>query len=969
MKKLFEKKVNINNSILISQNKNIRFKLISEEAEQSVILGNANIYIPAFMKLLWKNPKSLATILLKADKYDIKKNLSHFVMHNLYNNTSSLNNKEEQIIYIITILLKDEIKSLKNIDSPFLNETTCGIILQKLSEKKEVIFFFKSIINEILKLLDNNYYTSKNICLDPYQITEIVKEFSNEQKKELSTNIQNEKKEIINKYIKCEFNKEEINKKNLQYKNNVEMNDFFQNIQKDYQLLEDKLKKNKNGLIEQHQFSEPDILPYYENSLLQVIEIIDLIFDKLINNIDSLPFSIKCICKIISTLINKKFPKEIKVKQNRFLINYFFQCLFFPILMNPTQNGFISEFIITDSISKNLQEIMKLLDKITFGVLFHEKHLFPLNIYVIEKMPLIFELFNKICQVELPNFIKNLLNDKLPNDYEYDYFKENPDESILYRNICFTIDELISLIENIQKFKDLTNFKKESLIPLLNKNIGKIKEIKKKYEKNDGNKEIIINMFLLSDMINNEKMKKIFESSNDNQNHFKLKELKKIENEHQEKQNTIIRAKNILCAFLYKYKTLLKNNYRTEKLSDIVNILKEIKNHSNLNSSIITDDNFNLKWYIDSLIRNLPKLSGNIIKNDYDQFLSELEIEIKKSIKSFNFEDLCIFIEHDNYLQKELIEYENINNIIIDIDLNRSAIDVIQNKKIIINIKSDNKHIIFFKELMENDEDFSNLFYKEKKNMFSNNITHFINAFPNLAKRQSKIEMDIFEYMKEKKVPEIIRNYISILKITLEKNEDNGNEKIIKKYKKIFDYIMEQLYDKLFPKPSFNDTDVKIYKNCFNHTWIKMSNIMPDNKINYMLDNYLPDSMKYFKLFETEKSPRKKLINIIKMFECIYKLKECTGEKIEGVDDELILLHYTFIKSTPQKITKDCKYTELFLGNKKLDKEGNHLTKIMAICKKMENFSFNDLFNISKLEYDNNIKRNIEKNLLSLKVI
>jgi hypothetical protein len=101
----------------------------------------------------------------------------------------------------------------------------------------------------------------------------------------------------------------------------------------------------------------------------------------------------------------------------------------------------------------------------------------------------------------------------------------------------------------------------------------------------------------------------------------------------------------------------------------------------------------------------LPKLSGNIIKNDYDQLLSELEIEINKSIKSFNFEDLSIFIEHDNYLQKELIEYENINNIIIDIDLNRSIINVI-NKKITINLKSDNKHIIFFKELMENDEDF-----------------------------------------------------------------------------------------------------------------------------------------------------------------------------------------------------------------------------------------------------------------------
>ena len=84
---------------------------------------------------------------------------------------------------------------------------------------------------------------------------------------------------------------------------------------------------NEEG-TEEHTFSEPDILPYYENSLLKVIEIIDKILDKLNNSIDSLPFSIKCICKIISILIIKKYPKEIKVKRNRFLINFFFNVYF-----------------------------------------------------------------------------------------------------------------------------------------------------------------------------------------------------------------------------------------------------------------------------------------------------------------------------------------------------------------------------------------------------------------------------------------------------------------------------------------------------------------------------------------------------------------------------------------------------------------------------------------------------------------
>jgi hypothetical protein len=126
------------------------------------------------------------------------------------------------------------------------------------------------------------------------------------------------------------------------------------------------------------------------------------------------------------------------------------------------------------------------------------------------------------------------------------------------------------------------------------------------------------------------------------------------------------------------------------------------------------------------LILNLPKLSENLIQNDNDndKLLTELENEINTSIKDFNFEELSIFIGHDNYIQKELMEYENIKNIIIDIDLNSSAINIIQKKIIEFNFQSDNKYIIFFKNLMEKNANFSNLFKKDKnnKNLLYNNL-------------------------------------------------------------------------------------------------------------------------------------------------------------------------------------------------------------------------------------------------------
>ena len=113
----------------------------------------------------------------------------------------------------------------------------------------------------------------------------------------------------------------------------------------------------------------------------------------------------------------------------------------------------------------------------------------------------------------VPPFIEKLINDELPEDYEYDYFKENPEENILYRNICYNYDELYSLISNALKLKEEISINKNVLskFELYKKTLDKLK---KKINDEETNKFVEINLkqeikcFLLSDFINNEKLKK-----------------------------------------------------------------------------------------------------------------------------------------------------------------------------------------------------------------------------------------------------------------------------------------------------------------------------------------------------------------------------------------------------------------------------------------------------------------------------
>ena len=374
----------------------IAYNLITQKEKQEEILGNFSMYIPKLMDELWKSPKSIATILLNSEKKDIRQYLAHFIVHNLYYNLSPLNYKEDQIIYIITLLLKNKINSLKDINSSFMHNSKCEILFEELNEKKEVKLFFKKIILNIIKDLEITY-SSLNIC---FGINEINKKFEKLQNKDKNNkknedyirrkaiNYENKKVEnwklFFDKYFIQPFNKEELNKKIDEYKDN-NMKDYIKKLinkcESSPQIyltnnLFIEIEKNKN---------KDQIINYYINSFIMALELFEKLLNNLLNDCDLIPYSIKCICKIIYILINEKFPNAIKVEKNRFLVYFFFNTLFYPIIVNPTLKTFINEFMISEKTLKNFQILITIVNNITLGELFEQNILTPFNWYIVEK--------------------------------------------------------------------------------------------------------------------------------------------------------------------------------------------------------------------------------------------------------------------------------------------------------------------------------------------------------------------------------------------------------------------------------------------------------------------------------------------------------------------------------------------------------------------------------------------------------
>ena len=273
-----------------------------------------------------------------------------------------------------------------------------------------------------------------------------------EYKKEENIEINEEKNvnllmiNYLNNQIFEEENQNIENKDN--YSNNI-ISKAIEQIKKDYNM------DNYNYLIN-------TIKKNYEHITLIIRELLN----KLNENINSLPYTIKCISNIIEILIEKKYSKKNISNYDKimFKISFFMGNIILPILSNPNYNGIITNKVISKITKENLKIITKIFKQIISGKLFSNKNepeYTIFNKFIIEIIPYIFNIINNIQKnFKLPDFIMKVFNTcDLINgenrDINFDYFYENNyNETIHFQSICFSYQILYMIIHIILIEKD-----------------------------------------------------------------------------------------------------------------------------------------------------------------------------------------------------------------------------------------------------------------------------------------------------------------------------------------------------------------------------------------------------------------------------------------------------------------------------------------------------------------------------------
>ena len=983
---------------------------------ESDILRDLNTYIPNLMNRLWEQPKLVVSVIQHAQITDLKNHLAPFFANNFYENILSSYYIEDNLMYVLSLLIKSEIDSLTNINqnSKFLEETPCGIMLGELRRKSDIQAYFKNIIQNAIEDLEANNSTNK-IDFDADKMVNFYEKLGS--KKDKKDN------EIYCKYPSSDQNSDSISledginrdKKKAQKEQEQFNQKYIPNLDK-RQLIkiieENKDDKEKHDYLysklsicgnEENIFTNERLLTFlnkykhperllfiYQNHFMIVINFLDAIIKNIIENFHLVPYSIKCLCRIISELITTKFPSISSPEKCVFISKFFFGKLLIPILLNPGVEAFVNNFISQNSLY-NLGVIAKILKKYVSGDFYTnndiEFNFTPFNWYFITNIKDIFTIFKEITKVRFPTFIENFVNNKLPADYEYSYFNENPDEVVNLRSILYNIDQLSALIEtmdmhNKEIFLDKKGIKIQKAIEKLKlpnnqeliRNIinservlresktMKEKDRKKGKEKDKKKAEIKEEIevkqhyFLITNLDSNESYTKLLKI--EAKNNFNLKEMKEIKNDEEMVKNNIIRVKNFFFSLLYNYNKLVKTDFDEGTTENTEKILTEL-NIFMKSSNFVMDGSIPSEWYVKSLLEYLQKLPEDLTKNDCEGLYTEMEKDINKSIKSLDFEALSVIMGKLKFANRSLMYYQQSLTLLEDIKYNEQIRKIMTQIIIPVDIRFDydsNENGYFTideTKLKEKDlfnDDKRTKYEKSNKLKLCLTIENFPKKFPNLVKYQEMQDADIFEIQNKLHFPQQIQKYIELIRKYLRIHNVQNIEQMMDK---IYDYLMGKIYDKIYPiEPS--EEDNKIFQKSVLLSWTKPKHFLKSKK-EFVFGSFEKDSMELFKLLDIEKSPRKKLMNLDGIFNSITFLLRFNGKGQDvGVDDQMPILNYAFIKAQALRMNSNVRFMELYIGESKSKRAGAQLTQFKGICEFIPKIKNTDLDGVSHEEFIKN---------------
>ena len=369
----------------------------------------------------------------------------------------------------------------------------------------------------------------------------------------------------------------------------------------------------------------------------QVENLLQTLFDRL----TAIPYPVRCICKIIDTLISKKFPKLPKYLRHSFVGKFLFNKCIFPVLSLENKTT-LKKIIFTNAQRRCLLSIIEIISAANRCSLFThyedvEKVLF--NKYLFEVIPRLNKFYDRLIDLRLPKQLNEYLSHALENAENqtfcfggkkveksnkiknkpttYDYFGQNPDEILRLQSICFTVEDVIFMKDlvndNINLFKDLPNFENLKMaVKEIDTNEYKIDEAQEKNQKKDSK-----SFFIVSKLNTIPKLHQFLSREKSKKNKPLLWRIKDC-------IKTVLRSLNLLDIKDYPYLYMATTN---QKFFPAI--------HYSLKGTE-EEDEIKLDWYSKYILNYISQIDKSYLENDYKKLYDEIYLEEKEKLDDRN---------------------------------------------------------------------------------------------------------------------------------------------------------------------------------------------------------------------------------------------------------------------------------------------------------------------------------------------
>ena len=611
---------------------------------------------------------------------------------------STYMNKQEFKVYL-SILINPLILSIENENEECLDMSLISIrdfIKKKNKDKKNSTENDNKKDNSINNINEEVDY--ENILFKEIPKTKIIFKKNIELEAELEEESQKKNNPDLQKKEKDDINEDNIDiiNNNIELNFNEEFNDEYKeqltlekinlkiNSEKDKDLKEFLLyqleqinndtdifsNKGLLDVLEEQCFKENKklLVEKYKSNFLFIQKKIDFLLQSLIDKISTIPYTVRCICKIIYILISKKFPLLPKYLRNSFVGKFIFEKSIFPVL-NMENKNVIETRIFSNSTKNCLNEIVNILYNANKSMLFNtnndtEKTIF--NYYLIEIIPILNKFYDKLIDVKLPKVLDDLVseekleigdymsskiytfkhkqeekveNKEINNDnkkninaqHSYDYFKENSDEILHLQSICFSIPDILFIMtlinKNIKIFSDLEKYN------FFCKTVERIQKDEYKLDIELNKAPKTIKFFVIFQDEKNSQLEKLIVQKNKIDSSFigGNQESDLICKRIKFCIKTILKGLNLLNNKDFTYLNMAISSDKF--LTALKYILEDLGELSEMKNKIP------LKWYGQYISNNKKQLNISYQQNDFEQLYDEIyneELNILNELKLFS---------------------------------------------------------------------------------------------------------------------------------------------------------------------------------------------------------------------------------------------------------------------------------------------------------------------------------------------